>query len=406
MKNINILVLGILMVIFSCTTPIPEDLDNDQDTNKPQVPEILDSVNLSTKIDQTIFSPEFITPLYLPNNKLLLFGSTPWAISSLFNYDLQNNSIEKWDEVLYSDLRYSTKALVGNNLIIISRNEEIVTVSIDQMKTIHKTPIKTASNEFVNISNLVYYKNYEKDTINIIQHNTSTQKSDVVHKISRESEIGLNPNFQFSIYQIDDNEIGIIVINKYGDNKYYLENINITKRKKIWIKELDEFQTEIGQIPIQTLISENKVYILSDNFISCREIQDGRRIWQKSKTINESLSPVKIFQGKLINVTSEKLEAYDCQNGNLIWELKEYGGDGFGIGWSPYVNLTNYEDYLFLNHHPININTGELLWAKEPELDWDTFDYHYAQPAVDLNNKFIYLITNNILYKLKLPEIK
>ena len=125
MKNINILVLGILMVIFSCTTPIPEDLDNDQDTNKPQVPEILDSVNLSTKIDQTIFSPEFITPLYLPNNKLLLFGSTPFAISSLFNYDLQNNSIEKWDEVLYSDLRYSTKALVGNNLIIISRNEEI-----------------------------------------------------------------------------------------------------------------------------------------------------------------------------------------------------------------------------------------------------------------------------------------
>lgn len=406
MKNINILFWGIIMVIFSCTASNNEEPSVNQDTDKAQVPEILESVNLSTKIDQTIFSPEYITPLYLPNNKLLLFGSTPFAISSLFNYDLQNNSIEKWDEVLYSDLRYSTKALVGNNLIIISRYEEIVTVSIDQMKTVHKTLIKTASNEFANISNLVYYKNYEKDTINIIQHNTSTQKSDVVHKITRESEIGLNPNFQFSIYQIDDNENGIFVINKYSDKKYYLENINITRGEKIWIKELDEFQTEIGQTPIQTLISENKVFILSDNFISCREIQDGRRIWQKSKTINESLSPVKIFQGKLINVTSEKLEAYDCQNGNLIWEIKKHGEDGFGIGWNAIVNLTNYNDYLFLNHHPININTGELLWAKEPELDWDTFDYHYAQPAVDLNNKFIYLITNNILYKLKLPEIK
>ena len=200
MKNINILFWGILMVIFSCTASNNEEPLVNQGTDKAQVPEILESVNLSTKIDQTIFSPEYITPLYLPNNKLLLFGSTPFAISSLFNYDLQKKKKKKWDEVLYSDLRYSTKALVGNNLIIISRYEEIVTVSLDQMKTVQKTPIKTASNEFANISNLVYYKNYEKDTINIIQHNTLNQKSDVVHKITRESEIGLNLNFQFSIY--------------------------------------------------------------------------------------------------------------------------------------------------------------------------------------------------------------
>jgi hypothetical protein len=196
------------------------------------------------------------------------------------------------------------------------------------------------------------------------------------------------------------------VINKNANNKYYLDNFNITRGEQIWKKELDEFKTESGQIPIYTLISDNKIYILSDNSISCREIKKGSKVWQTTKTINEKLSPVKIFQGKLINVTAEKIEAYNCENGNLIWEIKKYGKDGLGLSWNPYVNLTNFNDYLFVNHNPININTGVLLWAKEPYLEWDIYDYQYGQPAVDLKNKLVYLVTNNILYTLKLPEIK
>ena len=155
------------------------------------------------------------------------------------------------------------------------------------------------------------------------------------------------------------------------------------------------------------MLGENKVYVISADYISCRSLADGALLWS-APSVESASYAVSVFGDKVIAVGERRIEAFDTGDGRLAWSIEKWSthDPSFSVlSWNNQPSISKYGDYLIINLIPIDIRTGHILWNERPDVEGRFKVLQTNHPYVDLNDGVIYYLFEGAMYKWELPPI-
>ncbi|NBC05687.1 MAG: PQQ-binding-like beta-propeller repeat protein [Bacteroidetes bacterium] len=394
-----------LAAVLSCTK---EDV-------KPQYePVLLDTIDLNTKLTDP--GGIILHALQPWDEEYLLIHETAVShYSSLYSYRLSDGKVTPMGEEVYRDLINDANiSKRGDEIVLIGRYDgvEILVVGLEDMSVKRRFPLRYPIDPIGGFHHLVgpnlYYKNYSGQNIQINQINIDDGELQVVYNVDRSAERvdgEYTTPLKWEIYESVNQTARLLTVDRLPDGQIGLVHYELAENQLIWQVGLEEFEAAGAVSPKTVLLGENQVYVIADDYISCRSLSDGALIWSNPRTAADANHLVRVFGDKLISVGEELIEAFDTSDGRLVWSLQE--NYALWLFWnSAQLSMVNYGDYLILNCFPIDIRTGHVLWSERPEMQGlNIYTRNNNIPYVDLNQKVLYYLKDAILYKWELPPI-
>ena len=400
-----LLLIFCLAAVLSCTK---EDV-------KPQYePVLLDTIDLNTKLRD----PGGIilhTLQQLDEEHLLIRETVVSHYSALYSYRLSDGKVTPMGEEIYRDLRDANISKRGDEIVLIGRYDrgEVLVVGLEDMSVKRRFPLYFPTGPSSGFHHLVgpnlYYKNYSAgQNIQIYQINIDDGELRVVYNVDSSAERvdgEYTTPLKWEIYESANQTPRLLTIDRLPNGQIGLVHYGLAENQLIWQVGLEEFEAAGAVSPKTVILRENQVYVIADDYITCRSLSDGALIWSNPRTAAGASHLVRVFGDKIISVGDELIEAFDTSDGRLIWSLQE--NYALRLSWnSAQLSMVNYGDYLILNRFPIDIRTGHVLWSERPEVQGlEVYTNSNNIPYVDLNQKVLYYLKDATLYKWELPPI-
>ena len=393
-----------LFAVLSCTN----------DDVKPQYePTLLEVDDFNGELQDTVQGNPFrFHALQLLDEQHLLIRATPpFALSKLYRYNLFDGSILPMEGLIHGDLRRITISKRGDELLLINRDDEVLVIGIENMAVKRRLPIDTHIKRHHVVGSNLYYKNYHTGQhIQVNQFNIDNGNEQVVYKVDRSVErvdVEYPTPLEWEIYESANQTARLLTVDRLPDGQIGLVHYGLAENQLIWQVGLEEFEAAGALPPKKVVLGENKVYVISADYISCRSLADGALLWS-APSVESASYAISVFGDKVIAVGERRIEAFDTGDGRLAWSIEKWSThDPFFsvLSWNNQPSISRYGDYLIINLIPIDIRTGHILWNERPDVEGRFKVLQTNHPYVDLNDGVIYYLFEGVMYKWELPPI-
>jgi hypothetical protein len=398
-----------LVIVLSCTR-------NDV---KPQYkPILLEADDLNGSLQDTVqgYAFQFHALQILDEQYLLIRATLPFALSRLYRYNLFDGSILPMEELIHGDLRYITISNHGDELVLVNRDSEVLVIDIESMMVKHRFPTEHAISYKHHhlVASSLYYRSYMGQQIQVNQLNLESGEESVLYTVDRSVEKEGNEFatlLEWEIYESANQMAHLLTIDRLSGGQIGLVHYGLAENQLIWQVGLEEFEAAEALPPKKVVLKENKVYVISDDYISCRFLADGALIWSTPRIASEATPgnyspynyPVSIFEDMVIAAGEDYIEAFHTADGRLAWSVQDVSSDV--LNWSRQPSVSRHGDYLMVNLIPIDIRTGHILWNERPDIEGPVKILQTNHPYIDLDDAVVYYLFEGIMYKWQLPPI-
>lgn len=371
-------------------------------------PEILFKKSLPKELNGYDVSNPIVYDEYL----IIPAGSDYENNATYFKLSKNGDFVGKWNVntnhciQLYETYIYKNQ-LVYNSYYFGVPDNKIVSIDLDNMTTNWEINSISSRSGLFGLKDKIYITQYVTSGLNFFEINLNTLETNLVYHV-KPVEYGAFVEVQQPFYyEIDANNIGILVASS-DDSGFILLNFNITTQQLIWKISLAEFNYFIEQdvthlyasAPKEVQLNNEYIIINSNSHISVRRLTDGSSIWYRDRNIDQNQDMPVTGEG-VITDSTKKLYCYNISDGVVIW-TREDKQDGIWTGFNEGSII--YQNYLF-DAVPINLNNGNARWVK---LDsWGELDLEFTgKPGIDKSNDNLYYVNRltRKLYKVAFPR--
>ncbi len=180
---------------------------------------------------------------------------------------------------------------------------------------------------------------------------------------------------------------------------------NITKRKMLWITEIEKQTSLSARAPV---IYNNLIIFAGDKDVYAYNRFNGTQVWKSKMPDMEfngfGFTRILLAYDKLF-VKSDNFELYclNPENGNVVW-INLNCGAAWAQNRMEYLDQILYFSSGSHKIHAIDMNTGKILWEERSPYKHPYGEFSWSGLELDKEEKIIYISDDSRALAFKLPK--